>query len=178
MHCNYIIYTFDTRNNQTTKNMNNQFSNNSTGNESAMKKLLREVCNLLFFASCVLTILVVASRSSFDIKQDVETKGWGKGSVYVSVSIADKITGGLLCYSNNGDVLNNSGTINSNNPIRDVLSMDYGEAPIMSEANVAKIKEATMKHYSLQATLKIAICAVVTAILFFLRKRMKKQTTK
>ena len=158
--------------------MNNQFSNNSAGTESAMKKLLREVCTLLFFASCVLTILAVASRSSFDIKQDIETKGWGKGSVYVSVSIADKITGGLLCYSYNGDVLNNSGTINSNAHVRDVLSLDSGEDPIMSETNVAKIKEATMKHYTDQATLKIAISAVVTAILFFLRKRMKKQTTK
>lgn len=44
--------------------MNNQFSNNSAGNESAMKKLLRAVCNLLFFASCVLTILVVASAQA------------------------------------------------------------------------------------------------------------------
>ena len=83
-----------------------------------------------------------------------------------------------MCYSYNGDVLNNSGTINSNAHVRDVLSLDSGEDPIMSETNVAKIKEATMKHYTDQATLKIAISAVVTAILFFLRKRMKKQTTK
>lgn len=156
--------------------MNEQFTNNTVKNNPALKKLLADIYSLLFFVSCLLTALMVASRSSFKIEPEVKTEGWGKGKAYISVSISDKVTGGKLCYSYNGDVFNVSGVLNSDAPVRNVLSLEAGQSPIMSEAKYAKLQEITMEQYKNQATTKALVFSGITAALYILRRHMKNKT--
>lgn len=148
--------------------MNEQSSDNTAKNNPALKKLLADIYSLLLFVSCLLTALMVASRTNFKIEPEVKTEGWGKGKAYMSVSISDKVTGGKLCYSYNGDVFNVSGVLNSDAPVRDILSLETGQSPIMSEANYAKLQEITMEQYKNQATAKILVFSGITAALYYI----------
>ena len=153
--------------------MDNQTSSHALQGGSAVGKLFRNICNLLYFCGCILTVLLAVSYWSYDIKPAAESKGWGEGKEFVSVGISDKLTNGILCYSYNCDVFYLSAP-SADKPTRDVLSPEEGN-PIWSDANYAKLQEKTLANYKHQAIAKIALCGFTTIILYFIRRRMKRK---
>lgn len=132
---------------------------------SGVEKFILDICNLLFYAACAVTLCLFICRSNYIQTEPKISSGWGNGKCNISIEVKDKITDGKIMWWGDDQFF-----------VADTehITGDFGEK-VFSKAAYAEFEKRCIEDYQKRCLVQAGVFAAFAAILYLIRKKARNK---